>query len=251
MRGRLFDLLDGPGPVSFFGNTNTDFASGTFATPSGPGYEVACTDPGKLSGDGRPIGVTIPSEPFAAGPINTGIVVTNGGPPPTADTTWVSPPDRFTGSCQSINGANVFRYDPTAGSRRPSEFPPTWGTHLLDVNLGYDRLVDIAALQAHGWLGSQLSVGKAKLNKRKGTAKLPVSVPGAGQIQVTGLGVKGGRGTVTGPARIKVKLGARGRQARKLKRSGKVKLRVQVVYTPAVGERSTVKTKLKLRLKRR
>jgi len=117
--------------------------------PGGDGYEIACTDPGRLSGLTRPFGITFPSEPFAPGPIAAGNAITAGGTPPTAPTTWVTAPDRYQGSCRTVNGANVFRYDPLPGSRRPNPFPePTWGTHLLDVNLGLDRQVAIVATQA-------------------------------------------------------------------------------------------------------
>lgn len=134
-----------PTPASFFSNNGT----------AEEGMEVACTDPNVLAGRDGPIGVTIPSEPFAPGSIAVGIVVTNGGPPPTAESTWVRPPDRYVGSCQEINDVHVFRYDPVAGSRRPNEFPPTWGTHILDVNLGLDeRLVRIAGLQVESWLAA-------------------------------------------------------------------------------------------------
>jgi alpha-beta hydrolase superfamily lysophospholipase len=239
-----------PGAASFFGNTNTDFTAGTFSSPHGSGYAVACTDPAVLSGENSPVGVTIPSEPFAPGPINAGIIVTNGGPPPTAATTWVTPPSRFTGACKSINGANVYRYDPTDGSQRPNEFPPSWGTHLLDVNLGYDRLVDIARMQASGWLGARFSVGKPKLNKRKGTAKLPVTVPGAGKVRVTGAGFKSGGKTLTKPATTKLKIRARGKAKHGLHAHGKAPLKAKVTYIPAVGEKSTITKKVKLRLKR-
>jgi hypothetical protein len=117
------------------------------------GLEVACTDPTRLAGRaGQAFGAIQPSEPFAAGVINLGIAVTYGGDVPSASTTWVSPPDRFTGGCQWINDNHVFRYRPTAGSRRPQEFPPTWGTHLVDVNLGLANLTRIVRLQTRTWL---------------------------------------------------------------------------------------------------
>lgn len=140
-----------PLPVSFFGNSLTDVTSLAIGHPSGLGYQVACTDPAVLSGITRPVGVTVPSEPFAAGPINLGIAVTNGGPPPTARTTWVQPADRVQGACRSINGANVYRYRSLPGSRTLNEFPPLWGTHLVDGNLGLERLVAIARLQSAAW----------------------------------------------------------------------------------------------------
>ena len=240
-----------PTAATFFGNTNTDSTSRAFGEPTGPGYEVACTDPGKLSGDEGPIGVTIPSEPFAEGPINAGIIVTNGGPPPSASTTWVEPPDRFTGSCQSINGANVYRYDPVdSGSRRPNEFPPAWGTHLLDMNLGYERLTSIARGQAGGWLDAHLVVGKAHRNKRRGTAKVLVTVPGPGAVELSGGSVKSSGASVSSPKTIKLKVSTRGHAKRKLRRKGRRLVKFDVQYKPAVGRAETVQGRVRLRLKR-
>jgi hypothetical protein len=100
-----------------------------------------------------------PSEPFAFGPTQAGIVITAGGPPPSAETTWVSPPDRFEGGCRTINGANVLRIEPTAGSRRPNWFPePGWGTHLVDVNLALEPLVSLAGRQAERWANPQITL---------------------------------------------------------------------------------------------
>jgi len=141
-----------PLPVSFFGNTNTDVLSPLVGLPTGPGYQVACTDPSTLTGLTSPVGITIPSEPFAPGLAGLGVSLTYGGTPPSAKTTWVALADRYTTGCKTINGAHVLRYYPTPGSRTMHEFPPTWGTHLFDMNLGSDRLVRIVQLQAGAWL---------------------------------------------------------------------------------------------------
>ena len=123
------------------------------------GREVACTDPRPLAGWKGPLRLLTPSESFAFGPIQAGIVVTAGGPPPSAETTWVSPPDRFEGGCRTINGANVLRIDPTEGSRRPNWFPePNWGTHLVDVNLALEPLVSLAGRQAARWTNPQITL---------------------------------------------------------------------------------------------
>lgn len=141
--------------LSFFGNSSFDLTRVLLPSPSGgAGYEVACTDPAKLTGSTAPVGVRVPSEPFAPGPIQVGIAYSTLFDVPTADTTWVSPPDRFTGSCRTITGVHVFRYDPLEGSRRPLEFPPTWGTHLFDMNLGLDKLIRIATLQTRAYLAA-------------------------------------------------------------------------------------------------
>ncbi|WP_375002870.1 DUF3089 domain-containing protein [Aeromicrobium sp. CTD01-1L150] len=144
-----------PLPVSFFGNASFDPASAAFGLPPKAGSQVACTDPSVLSGSTEDVGVTVPSEPFATGPIYLGLVVSTYGQLPSADTTWVVPPDRYAGECRTINGVTIYRFDPVgAQSRRPPEFPPTWGTHLFDGNLGLDKLVSIVAQQSETWLAA-------------------------------------------------------------------------------------------------
>jgi pimeloyl-ACP methyl ester carboxylesterase len=123
-----------------------------FGTTTTEGREVACTDLRPLAGWKDPLRILTPSEPFAPGPIQAGIVVTSGGAPPSAETTWVTPPDRFEGTCRTINGANVLRLEPTPGSRTPNYYPDeTWGTHLIDVNVALDPLVQLVLRQAARW----------------------------------------------------------------------------------------------------
>ena len=137
-----------------------------FGTATEPGTEVACTDPRKLAGWEDPLELLVPTEPFAPGPIYAGIVLTSNGSPPTADTTWVSPPDRFEGGCREINGADVLRLEPTPGSRTPTWFPePGWGTHLIDINSTLDPLIELVAGQAQRWTDPQI-----KLKRRCGAA---------------------------------------------------------------------------------
>ena len=132
-----------------------------FGTTATEGREVACTDPRPLAGWKEPLRILTPSEPFAPGPIEAGIVVTSGGAPPSADTTWVTPPDRFEGTCRTINGAHVLRLEPTPGSRTPNYFPDeTWGTHLLDVNVALDPLLQLVSRQAARWTDPLLKLGQ-------------------------------------------------------------------------------------------
>ena len=127
-------------------------ADSRFGTTTTEGREVGCTDPRPLAGWRDPLQLLTPSEPFAPGIIQAGIMVTSGGAPPSADTTWITPPDRFEGTCQTINGANVLRLEPTPGSRTPNYFPDdTWGTHLIDVNIALDPLVQLVARQSARW----------------------------------------------------------------------------------------------------
>jgi hypothetical protein len=127
-------------------------ADSRFGTTTTEGREVGCTDPRPLAGWRDPLQLLTPSEPFAPGLIQAGIIITSGGAPPSADTTWVTPPDRFEGTCQTINGANVLRLEPTPGSRTPNYFPDeTWGTHLLDVSVAFDPLVQLVSRQGARW----------------------------------------------------------------------------------------------------
>jgi len=142
-----------PGLVSFFGRTDPDLASLAFGFTGGRGFEIACTDPAVLSGDSGEFGITVPSEPFAPGPITFGIALSMGFKLPTAETTWVSPPDRYRGGCRTEARASIFRFDPVGpDSKRPPEFPPTWGTHLFDMNLGLEKLTSIVGQQTTAWL---------------------------------------------------------------------------------------------------
>jgi hypothetical protein len=151
-----------------------------FGTPEEPGTDIACTDPRKLARYDDPYNLLVPSEPFAPGPIYAGIVLTSNGTPPTADTTWVSPADRYEGGCQEINGANVLRLEPTRGSRTPGWFPePGWGTHLIDVNATLDPLLDLVARQAQRWTDPKITLkvrcgaaGGMKLRLKGPEAKL-------------------------------------------------------------------------------
>jgi hypothetical protein len=101
--------------------------------------------------------------------------VTAGGMPPSAPTTWVIAPDRFEGGCRTINGARVLRFDPIGASRRPVFYPePSWGTHLIDVNLALEPLVSLVEQQADRWVRPQL-----RLTRRcTGGGRLRVALDG-------------------------------------------------------------------------
>jgi virginiamycin B lyase len=99
------------------------------------------------------------------------------------------------------------------------------------------------------------TLGKAKLNRKKGTATLPVSVPGAGTLTLTGKGVKSQRPvalrpvparTVTAAGTVTLKIAAKGRARTKLLREGRVKLKLAITFTPEGGSPSAQSTKVKL-----
>jgi hypothetical protein len=107
-------------------------------------------------------------------------------------------------------------------------------------------------------LTARLKFGKVKLNKQKGTATLPVTVPGTGQLSVGGKGVVKKRPglegassrlarqiTHAGTYTLKVK--AKGRKKAKLFDTGKVPVKAVVTFKPTSGDavHSTKKITLK------
>ncbi len=106
---------------------------------------------------------------------------------------------------------------------------------------------------------NSFTLGKPKLNKKKGTAVLKVSVPNSGTVVLGGKGVKPATAsgaviakTVDAPGTVKLVVKAKGKkQKRKLKNKGKVGLKAKVTYTPTGGDPNTQSKKLKLKLKRK
>jgi len=142
-----------PPSDSRFGRPPTTPDTTDMHLPSGPGYEVLCTDPETLTrGNGRLTSLT-PSDPYPPGVIAALIVGTYGGPPPTADTPWLSPRERYTGECASADGANYLDVQPIGDARHLNPAPDdTWGLHILDVNIALGELERILVRQAKAYL---------------------------------------------------------------------------------------------------
>ena len=101
---------------------------------------------------------------------------------------------------------------------------------------------------------NSFSFGKLKRNKNRGTAVLAVTVPGPGEIGLSGKGLK----LVTRAARpahakavaaagvVKLPVRATGKTKKKLKKKGKVKVTANVTFLPTGGSPATQPHKLKL-----
>jgi Protein of unknown function (DUF3089) len=236
-----------PGPDAFVGNSSTDTSHLAFGFASGPDYDVACTDPAVLSADVNPLSVLVPTSPFPQGAAAVGLQTTLNGPVPAAPTTWVQT-WQYTGSCQTINGAHVFRYNPIGDSRQLHEFPPTWGTHFMDMNLGLQQLVTIAGDQTQTWLSANFTTGpRAFDDKRDGTATVSVTVPGAGLVGVTGTRtVRRFRIGSLQPGTVTVRIVPTRRGRRILKRRRSLNVTVSIIYRPYVGQAITRTRRLHL-----
>jgi hypothetical protein len=95
------------------------------------------------------------------------------------------------------------------------------------------------------------TLGAAQLNRRKGTAKIPVSLPNPGELVLSGKGLKNAgtafATTVTEPDDVSIRIKAKGKKKRKLNRKLKVNVRPEFTYTPTGGDPSSESTKVTLK----
>lgn len=82
---------------------------------------------------------------------------------------------------------------------------------------------------------NQFTVGNLKRNLNHGTAKLAITVPGAGQLALTGKGVKPFTTTAVQSGTVPVTVRARGRAKERLRRRGHATVRGTVAFTPSGG----------------
>ena len=83
---------------------------------------------------------------------------------------------------------------------------------------------------------NSFTLGKAKLHKRKGTATISATVPGPGTLVASGSSkkktLKPAQTTAGAPGTLKLKIRAKGKAARSLRRKGRAKLKLGITYTP-------------------
>jgi hypothetical protein len=94
---------------------------------------------------------------------------------------------------------------------------------------------------------SDFSIGKRSLNKKKGTGKLAVTVGGPGTVSVRGKGVKAVSVNVAEAGLVKVPVRAVGKWAKKLRKKGKLKLKLTVTFAPKGGDPAAKQAGITLR----
>jgi len=141
-----YSSFNAPPPAdSLFGRT--DSGPGAALGRDAENLEVLCVNPASPSGG---TGDLKPYNPTAPLPGALGVLV---GSIPSASTPWVAYPGQYTAHCESANGANWLQIDTTsiAGDVRPvvsQVLGPTWGLHLVDVNIALGNLIDLVREQA-------------------------------------------------------------------------------------------------------
>jgi hypothetical protein len=96
---------------------------------------------------------------------------------------------------------------------------------------------------------SAFTIGKFAPNKKKGNAKLTVTVPGSGALTVTGKGLKTTGASPSAAGDLTLTLKASGKAKKRLAKSGKAKLNVTLSWTPTGGSAATQTDKVKLKKK--
>jgi hypothetical protein len=126
-------------------------ANAMFGRTRAAGQEVLCTNPAALAGGSATLVPELPTG--AAGRVGSLVPSGPEGPQP-----WISYSDLYTGECQDADGADVLHITPTPGpgDTRPvvkESLGPTWGLHLVDVNIALGNLVDLVGDQAKAYPG--------------------------------------------------------------------------------------------------
>jgi hypothetical protein len=94
------------------------------------------------------------------------------------------------------------------------------------------------------------TVGKVILNRKKGTAKLPVDLPGPGVLELSGKDIKpSGKISVSGAGRFQFPVDPSRKKRKTLKKTGKVSVAVTVTYTPTGGDPNSLRATVQLKLK--
>ncbi|HEY7946083.1 MAG TPA: DUF3089 domain-containing protein, partial [Acidimicrobiales bacterium] len=112
--------------------------------PPAAGLQVLCVNPASPSGGVGPLVPYFPSAEVSAG------LRANGVQAPTVTTPWVTEPGLYTGQCQDEGGASWLQVSGPVhpGDPRPlvrQTIGPTWGLHLVDVNIALGNLVSVVA----------------------------------------------------------------------------------------------------------
>ncbi|WP_323791956.1 DUF3089 domain-containing protein [Nocardioides sp.] len=126
-----------PPDDSRFGKPPTDdAASPGLDLPVGRRLEVACTNPASLAANRRVQVRTVVRSERLPGLLGLLQLQLYGGPPPSAETPWLVPADRYTARCARTNGTHVLRVRPVGDAQQLNPAPDdTWGLHIADVNL--------------------------------------------------------------------------------------------------------------------
>jgi hypothetical protein len=164
-----------------------------------------------------------------------GPLADNGGPPQTMLPASTSP---------AINKGSAFGLSTDQrGLSRPILFPGVANSAAAGAD-GSDIGAVELQLSPPVTPSNAFTLGKLKRNKKKGTAKIPVTVPGPGTLKLTGKNLVPQRPagrlvrlarSVSAAGTVKLLIKAKGKAKKKLNKTGKVKVKPKITFTPTGG----------------
>ena len=144
-----------------------------------------------------------------------------------------------------VPGSTVYEWGNNGFLADGQTLPPAY--NYPDTELGFNA--DLVPTNT-------ITVGTTQRNKKKGTATINLTLPNPGDLSIIGKGVKaasaGGavisKSVGAGAAQLLVK--ATGKKKRILNKTGKVKMKGTITYTPHLGDPQTQSVTVKLKKKR-
>jgi hypothetical protein len=127
--------------------------------------------------------------------------------------------------------------------------PPDNG-FITGVNEPCGIAIDNLPQPSGGGDDPTFALGKARLNRKKGTAALTVSATAPGSLALSGKSVKAVSATLAQAGATTLAVKAKGKTRKALKKKGKAKVAFTVEYVPTSGTPASQTSKLKLRRKR-
>ncbi len=213
---------------------------------------------GSGGGDLAITGVTVDGPAFPAllkTPGGTGAPVVTGGPKPgsplsCSQGSWA--PDLLGSFLYRVPQSFTYQW-----SRNGVAIAEATSSSIAASSVGNYRCQVTAQNQAGSATQSSaplgiFKIGKARLNKRRGTARLPVTIPGSGELTLTGKGVvtqrlPRARAAQDAPGTVKLLVKAKAKRKKKLNRNGRVKVKLEVTYRPLGGTPGSQKNGIKLK----
>ena len=124
---------ESPPPNSLFGRVGQGVSDLAPNRAAAPGQSVLCVNPAAVAGG------TGPLEPYFP---------TRAGTTGTVATPWVAYPGLYTAGCDQVGGATWLQVSDVGGPHDPrprvtESLGPTWGLHVVDVNLALGNLVSL------------------------------------------------------------------------------------------------------------
>ena len=136
-----------PPANSQFGRTTSDAGVRLLAPrkPS-PGLRIMCVNPAAPAGGSAPLDPYVPALVLGYLPSRRPLRVT---------TPWVAFPGEYTARCESSGEATWLQISRSGGADRRPDLTgvddPTFGLHVLDVNIALGNLVRLVGVEAAAW----------------------------------------------------------------------------------------------------